>query len=182
MIHRRSDTAKYFTLLKHDKHIFTPLGTGFVWDCTSRIQQNVSSQSKDGHCSERYSLHAAKSFSVRWQFLRQSKKYPHSFRNVEGSWSILQEPATGPYLEPLNLVYALSFFKILILSPHLRLGFPNSLFPSDFPNKTKYKQTNYVISFCDFTLSHIIPHLFGVWHYIIISQLFKVLILSHHLH
>lgn len=100
MIHRRSDAAKYLTLRKHEKHNFTPMGTGFVWDCTSRIQQNVSSQSKDGHCSERYSLHAAKSFSIRWQFLRQSKKYPHSFTNVEGSWPIWQEPATGPHLEP----------------------------------------------------------------------------------
>jgi len=53
-------------------------------------------------------------------------------------------------------------------TPHLRLGFPNILFPSDFPNKTRYKQTDYVIPLCDFTLSHITSHLFGVWHYIII--------------
>ena len=63
-----------------------------------------------------------------------------------------------------------------MLSPHLRSGFPNSLFPSHFPNKTRYKQTNYVISFRNFTLSHITSYLFGVWHYIIIFQLFNLLI------
>jgi hypothetical protein len=41
-----------------------------------------------------------------------------------------QEPSTGPYPEPDQLV--------LILSSHLRLGLPSDLFPSGFVTKILY--------------------------------------------
>ena len=44
------------------------------------------------------------------------------------------------WASPIQSVYAhpTSWRSILILSPHLRLGFPSSLFPSGFPTKTLY--------------------------------------------
>jgi hypothetical protein len=59
----------------------------------------------------------------------------------EGSLPCSQEPSTGPYSEsdqsnPYEPI--LSLRSILILSTHLRLGFPNGLFPSGIPTNILY--------------------------------------------
>jgi hypothetical protein len=53
----------------------------------------------------------------------------------EGSITCSKEPTTGPYPEPdeSNLP-TVSSRPILVLSFHLRLGFPSVPFPSDFPD------------------------------------------------
>jgi hypothetical protein len=48
----------------------------------------------------------------------------------EGSLPCSQEPSTGPYPEPDQSNPAISLRSILILSTHLRLGFPSGLLPS----------------------------------------------------
>jgi hypothetical protein len=54
-----------------------------------------------------------------------------------GSLPCSQEPSTGPYPEPdQSNPYHLR--SILILSPHLRLGLPNGLFPSGVPTNILY--------------------------------------------
>ena len=59
-----------------------------------------------------------------------------------GSLTFLHKPAIGPDLEQdltsLQHDKPTSLKFILILSSHLRLGLPKSLFPSGFPNKTLY--------------------------------------------
>jgi len=58
----------------------------------------------------------------------------------EGSLPCSQQRATGPYPEPGE--YGPHFptlsRSILILISHLRLGFPNCLFPSRFPTNIFY--------------------------------------------
>jgi len=59
----------------------------------------------------------------------------------EGSSPHSQVPATCPYPEPARsspYPHPSSLRSILILSSHLRLGLPSSLFPSGFPAKTLY--------------------------------------------
>jgi hypothetical protein len=53
----------------------------------------------------------------------------------ESSLPYSQVPATCPYPEPAPSPPT-SWRSLLILSSHLRLGLPNSLFPSGFPTNT----------------------------------------------
>jgi len=58
------------------------------------------------------------------------------FMEPEGSLLLLQESPTCPYLEPDQsspCPNPSSWKSILILSFHLRLGFPSGIFPSGFP-------------------------------------------------
>jgi hypothetical protein len=70
--------------------------------------------------------------------LSYSKTSP-PFMEPEGSLPYLQEPATGPYLDPDESIpqppSLFSVTSILILSSYLRPDLPNGLFTSDFPTK-----------------------------------------------
>jgi hypothetical protein len=69
------------------------------------------------------------------------KKYPH-FMESESSLSHLQLPATCPRPEPDQYSpcpHLISWRFILILSSHLRLGLPRSLFLSGLPTKIANK-------------------------------------------
>jgi hypothetical protein len=60
----------------------------------------------------------------------------------EGSLPHSQVPATCLYPEPTQsspYPNPISWKSILILSSHLCLGLPTSLFPSDFPTKTQFR-------------------------------------------
>jgi hypothetical protein len=62
-----------------------------------------------------------------------------SFMETEGALLSSQEAATGPYPEPnesihIHILCILS--SILILSSHLRVGFPSSIFSSVIRTKT----------------------------------------------
>ena len=62
---------------------------------------------------------------------------------LEGSLPHLHLPATYPYSKSVHSIpcphtHSTSWRSILILSSHLGLGLPSSLFPSRFPTKTLY--------------------------------------------
>ena len=60
----------------------------------------------------------------------------------QGSLTHLQAPVACPHPQPdqssLCPPHPTSWRYMLILSSHLRLGFPSGLFPSNFPTKTLY--------------------------------------------
>ena len=72
---------------------------------------------------------------------RLIKKFP-AFLGTEGSLPHSQVPANCPYPEPAQSSshphISLPGRSILILSSHLRLGFPSGLLTSVFPTKTLY--------------------------------------------
>jgi hypothetical protein len=69
------------------------------------------------------------------------KKFP-TFYGSKALLLCLQEPATGPYLEPdgpsPHTSYPISLRSILTLYSSLKLGLPNGLFPSGLNTKIMY--------------------------------------------
>ena len=60
---------------------------------------------------------------------------------ILSSYNVNKSPLVFPVLRHIHPIYILSsyFFKMhLVLSFHLCVGFPNSLFPSGSPTKTLY--------------------------------------------
>jgi hypothetical protein len=78
--------------------------------------------------------HGAEPFLRSHQFCNYSRIF-QPFVEPEGSFLCSQEPSTGPYPEPdkSNPYHPISLGYILILSAHLHLGLPSSLFPSGSP-------------------------------------------------
>ena len=70
-----------------------------------------------------------------------SQEIPRILWNPKVHYRVCESPPPVPILSQLNPVHApppTSWWPILILSSHLRLGLQSGLFPSGFPTKTLY--------------------------------------------
>jgi hypothetical protein len=112
------------------------------------LRRKTITKCNEGHCNNTtnrvrmsYSLtHGAEPFWMNHQFCSYSRTSQH-FMEPEGSLPCSQEPSTGPYPKPYrSSPYRpiLSLKSILILSTHLSLCLPSSLFLSDFPTNILY--------------------------------------------
>jgi hypothetical protein len=89
-----------------------------------------------GHFITHSLTHGAEAFLRSHQLCSHSRT-PQHFMEPEGSIPCSQEPFTSPYPEPYHSD-PISLRYTLILSTHLRLGLPSSLFPSGFPTNILY--------------------------------------------
>ena len=87
-----------------------------------------------------YSMQQSPSWETNW--FSASQEIPRILWKSMVHYRIHKCPPPVPILSQLDQVDAppqsISWISILILSSHLRLGLPNSLFPSGFPTKTLY--------------------------------------------
>jgi len=67
-----------------------------------------------------------------------SQEIPHILWNPKVHYRIHKRPPRVLILSQLDPVRTSTSHFVLILSSHLRLGFPSGLFPSGFPTKTLY--------------------------------------------
>ena len=87
-----------------------------------------------------YLLHGAESFKEANRFVA-SQEIPRILRNPKVHYRIHKCPPPVPVLSqihPFHASHPTSWRFILILSSHLRLGFPSDLFPSGIHTKTLY--------------------------------------------
>ena len=78
--------------------------------------------------------------SLQYNGFSASQEIP-AFYGIGRFITAFKRPATCPYPDPARSSphFPSHFLKIHFnIIPHLRLGFPSGLFPSDFPNKTLY--------------------------------------------
>ena len=85
-----------------------------------------------------YSMVQSPSWEANW--FAASQEIPRISWNPKVHYRTHKRPPPVSILDQPNPVYPhpISWRSVLILSTHLRLGFPIGLFPSGFPTKTLY--------------------------------------------
>ena len=102
------------------------------------LEKHISSKSY----LHTYLLTPCSSPSWETNWFSASQEIPHVLRNLKVHYHIHKCPVPVPTLSQIDPVHAphpTSWRSILILSSHLHLGLPSSLFPSGFPTKSMYK-------------------------------------------
>ena len=92
--------------------------------------------------SHTHSLSRSMVHSPSWEanLFSTSQEIPRTLWNQKIPYHIHKYPPPVRILSQINRVHATQshFLNILVLSSHLRLGFPSGFFPSGFPTKTLY--------------------------------------------